>query len=857
MDASPTPLGPYATGAVALFNHGWAPIPLPPQAKRMKLIGWTGTDGAMPDQMQVATWLTTHAHGNIAIRLPKNVVGIDVDAYGSKIGADTFIELQEQLGALPLTYKITSRDDEHSGIRLFRLPDGADETQFRGGWPNVDVIRHSHRYVVAPPSIHPDTGQTYRAIDESTGVVDGNLPPIEQLPELPEGWLAALYKDAPQQPVPQPRPATAPVSNRATHDLCPSMSKALDRALTDLASGLGRHDAATRHALILARLGEQGHNGVEAALSTFSQDFIGRIASDRTGGTHEARREWDSILATALTKISHNPTAEVDKGCCGAVALGETSITAQLGGIVPTSMLMTGTRNATSHPGDQSHSVATAGQPGSITEASSWLTIDLTEFIDGSYEPPKATILRRSDGNALFYPSLVHSIYGESESGKSWITQIAVVTVLAAGGTATLIDFESSPGEVVARLQALGATKEQLRNQLRYIGPEARPTADDPAWIELLSTTQDFVVIDGVTESLVMFGAKTESNDEVTAWMRTFPRLIASQTGAAVVLVDHVVKNKDERSRFAIGAQAKLAAINGAAYIAEPIDVVAPGLISHIELRVAKDRPGFVRAFSGERRADRTQLAATIRMDSTISGVVTFTVLSAEEGATVATAARAARADSFRPTGLMERISKFLEVGGAESTNAVRKAMGGKAVHVDQALQLLVDEGFVARHDGPRGAVMHKAIAEYREIGELVGETASDLVPPRPDLVPDEVNTLENPPRPTSSPLRPDLVPDGVGHGQGDFVPQSGETPFRGSPAGTRSARPTKEDQKNDLVPERSQTQSKRLRPSGPTSPQTRVFCAGCGVKLDPVLTNRGYHYGCEPEDFTESGEDE
>jgi len=100
--------------------------------------------------------------------------------------------------------------------------------------------------------------------------------------------------------------------------------------------------------------------------------------------------------------------------------------------------------------------------------------------------------------------------------------------------------------------------------------------------------------------------------------MRQFPKRIATRTGAAVVTIDHVNKSTDTRGRFAIGGQAKLAALDGAAYLIEPLDALAPGKVGKIAMRVTKDRPGGIRKHAvNYRKSDRTQEAAIIKMDAT------------------------------------------------------------------------------------------------------------------------------------------------------------------------------------------------------------------------------------------------
>lgn len=247
-----------------------------------------------------------------------------------------------------------------------------------------------------------------------------------------------------------------------------------------------------------------------------------------------------------------------------------------------------------------------------------WEPIPLDDYFDGLFTIQEATILKRTDGQGLLYPGKVHSFYGESESGKSWLAQIATAEVLKSYRKVVYIDFESDAIDIAKRLKILGVTKPEAVQYFRYIRPERRNLLDDPAWLSLLEEgSATLIVIDGVTESLTMWDGATKENDDITKWMREFPRALA-KSGAAVVLVDHITKNAETRGRFAIGGQAKLATIDGAAYLIEPIKNLAPGGAGALTVRVTKDRPGAVRRNSGIwRKSDRTQEAAIIEVDST------------------------------------------------------------------------------------------------------------------------------------------------------------------------------------------------------------------------------------------------
>ena len=261
-------------------------------------------------------------------------------------------------------------------------------------------------------------------------------------------------------------------------------------------------------------------------------------------------------------------------------------------------------------------------------EESSWKPIDLTPYLDGTFAQQEANILLREDGVGLLYPGRVHSFYGESESGKSWLAQMAVAQLLMQGRKCVYIDFEAEASDLVARLHLLGVWDSHITEHFTYIKPDAARDASDPYWKALLAPDMaELVIIDGVTESLTMWGGETKDNDMITRWMRIFPRTISAYSGAAVVTIDHVTKSAESRGRFAIGGQAKLATIDGAAYLVEPIDGIAPGRVGSLTVRVTKDRHGWIRQRAGMfRKSDRTQEVAVVVLDSTSATKTNFTL---------------------------------------------------------------------------------------------------------------------------------------------------------------------------------------------------------------------------------------
>src|SRR5262245_39607575 len=106
--------------AVARYRAaGWPGVlPVPAGAKSPVPVGFTGRDGGWPSDAEYAHW-RDHT-GNVALRLPEGLLGIDIDAY--KI-PDARAQLEARTGSLPATTWSSSRDDG-SGIYVYRVSPG-------------------------------------------------------------------------------------------------------------------------------------------------------------------------------------------------------------------------------------------------------------------------------------------------------------------------------------------------------------------------------------------------------------------------------------------------------------------------------------------------------------------------------------------------------------------------------------------------------------------------------------------------------------------------------------------------------------------------------------------------------------
>lgn len=691
----PDTAGVYGAHARGYLNAGWQGVlPLPPQQKKPVPTGFTGRGGEWPGGPDIWTWMEDHPNGNIALRLPEHVIGIDVDAYPGKPGALTLANTEHRHGKLPATWRTTSRDDGVSGIRLFTIPEGLE-------WPNevgpgIEIIRYAHRYAIVWPSTHPDTGSTYRWVDPNGITQIGNIPTVDDLPALPQAWVEHLTggrEDTREARTPlNPGAAEAALELFNTGPICRDVQRGLTKRVTDLQTNNGaRHENMLLGTERLIRLGIDGHTGVVDALHQLRAAFLTAVAGERTG--NEAELEWDRSLQGALANVH---TVADNDPCIDP-----------LRGLVDRAT----TTPAAAQPSNPAQPGAEESRDAPSEPSPSWEPINLTGYIDGTYQPPTPVLLHRTDGPALIYAGLVHDFHGESESGKSLVAQWEVATVLKDGGTAAYIDFESDPGQLVDRLRHMGVTE---FTRFRYIRPELSPYAatEIDAWTHLLAQPYDLVILDGVTDALGQFGGSSKENDDIATWHRMVPRTIATRTGAAVILIDHVTKNTDTRGRFALGGQTKMAAIDGASYVVEVAEPIGKGLAGTVVLRVAKDRPGAVRPHCGRwRSGDRTQEAARVGVDSTGDGIVmhiqppTTTV---GDGVDTSEARAGRKPDS--DTWLMEQISKTLENSTSPMTKvAVVEHLKKNKQRVMQLIDRLEEGGFVIRRgDGWRSSSVYR-----------------------------------------------------------------------------------------------------------------------------------------------------
>lgn len=341
-------------------------------------------------------------------------------------------------------------------------------------------------------------------------------------------------------------------------------------------------------------------------------------------------------------------------------------------------------------------------------ERTSWWPKPLD--LDNTQEEPAPAFLAREDGQRLLYRNKVNALMGESESGKTWIALFAVQQALAEGARVLYLDMEDSARGVLGRLRALGSMDHQLSN-LVYAQPDEGMSAEAAAdlYESLADWKPDLVIVDGVNAAMTLLGLDLNSNTDATKFSQMVLRPL-KRGGAAVLTIDHVPKSKENRGNYAIGAQAKRADIDGVAFSVEVVAPFGRGQSGELKLTVTKDRPGHVRAI-----AVGAKHAGIAHLRSTGENKVRLAIVPVGHNGTGA----------FRPTHLMEKVSKLLEASTTPlSKNAVESGVEGKREAVRAAAQILIVEGYVEVENGSRNSLLLRFVKPYREAEDLLSEVA-------------------------------------------------------------------------------------------------------------------------------------
>lgn len=115
-------------------------------------------------------------------------------------------------------------------------------------------------------------------------------------------------------------------------------------------------------------------------------------------------------------------------------------------------------------------------------------------------------------------PSPFNLIYGDTESGKTWLCLAAVASVLHDGGTATIIDLDHNGAPaLIGNLIKLGVDAEILQDPRRFRLSEPGDRLDLVEVVQDQAVAKpDVVILDSLGEILPLFRANSNSADDFT-----------------------------------------------------------------------------------------------------------------------------------------------------------------------------------------------------------------------------------------------------------------------------------------------------------------------------------------------------
>lgn len=312
---------------------------------------------------------------------------------------------------------------------------------------------------------------------------------------------------------------------------------------------------------------------------------------------------------------------------------------------------------------------------------SSWIPKDITGL--ELEDEPGPSILKREDGNFILYANKINAIFGESESGKTWIALEAVRQELEKKNIVFYLDFEDSARGIKNRLKTMGIETTGLK-QFRYANPDEGITR---GVVEVIQTEisihkPSLIVVDGVNAAMNLLGLDLEKNKDATTFSQLILRPLRMEN-ACILTIDHVTKSKETRGNYAIGAQAKRADIDGVAIAVEVAMPFGRGTDGSLNLKVTKDRPGFVRAICYQAKE-----LGVANLKSKTDGSIEVSIT----GGSVHISTREQK---------MQQISEFFESVGTEmSQNELRKQLRASKIEIgndelSQTLETLINGGYL------------------------------------------------------------------------------------------------------------------------------------------------------------------
>ena len=686
--------------AATAISKGYQPIPITDGGKRPFGASWQHMrwDSAEQARASFDSWRESGASGvGLLLGEPSgNLVDIDLDHPKTLRLRDHFLPpspMQTGRAGRPRSHRWYIVTDDLPGTRRYKMPDGSVSVE----------LRATGGQTVIPPTIHP-SGEAYRWEGTPWGGTRG--------PARVEGRKLAIQ--------------VALLAMGAV-------------LLDNWPRSGGRHDAYLALAGGLLRLGDGVHPYWERnlpvvieAMADATEDDDGpaaRVAEVMGTTLDRLRSGGQAVGFPRLAEIIGVDHAEMVRRMAREVeSLGWTAPPehpAEVDGPLPSTL-----------PPEQRNPMA--------ERISSWQGVDIEPYLTGEVRLPEAEVLFREDGKGLMYAGRVNSLFGLSESAKTWVAMHAARQQIDLGERIVYLDFEDEPTGILSRFRALGAAPDDLKNQLMYVHPEdphaamqrgkygSTATDEGKANRDVFASALDtfdptLVVVDGLNELYGLHGHDTNDASGttiITSWLKTLCR--GGRT--TVIVIDHTGKSGGAGAS-PIGAHHKVAMGQGTALRVDVIERPMPGAKGSLKLVVFKDRLGSVRQIS---TSHEEQVAGVVHMDSTTEGMTRMKVEVPDQDDAMLDKATSALARKFAEMERNESLYRaMVRVFGGDLDRRVKTAevvqvTGAKDDDVREAWHVLQVRGVVRRMGENRHTaymLRPDAPAEYAESVSDIGGT--------------------------------------------------------------------------------------------------------------------------------------
>jgi hypothetical protein len=331
----------------------------------------------------------------------------------------------------------------------------------------------------------------------------------------------------------------------------------------------------------------------------------------------------------------------------------------------------------------------------------SWQPIYLSGITDDATIPP-------SLGHNLIYPGLRHVFSGPQESAKTLAAYvIALNTIRTTNRQILLLDFEMGPRGAKRRWRDCGATDHELDNNILYLAPDS-PAKHERISI-LVAINPILVIIDAAAGAFDNEELDDNKRADAEKWRKLYVDPFFDN-GIATIVLDHVVKDKESRSKYTIGSERKTG--GGEVHIGfDTIKPVKRGSTGIYKMTLHKDREGH------HNRGHFYDLHITSDPDTHTLQCDFRPIEHSPDG------------QAQLPTELMQRVSTHLERQTEPvSRNHILINVTGNDHYVKAAIDHLVTLGYATETAGARNARLYQTTRPFIR-SEWENTTSADLGP--------------------------------------------------------------------------------------------------------------------------------